>query len=247
MLEWIAAIFHTTVYQPLFNILILLYVYIPGHDFGLAVILLTIGARLALYPITRSAIASQKALSDLQPKIKEVQDRWKNDKERQVKEPLALYQTAKVNPFAAIFPVLVQLPLLIALFRLFGQKIDGTQLTSSLYGFVPFPADINFFFLGLINLAQPNIIFAFMSGILQFWQVKMLQPQEKKAAKQQGGDMGQMMQKQMTYFFPALTVLILLRLPSAMGLYWACTTVFSIGQQYLILNKKPAPAKQPTC
>lgn len=239
MLEWITAIFHTIVYQPLFNILILLYTYVPGHDFGLAVILLTFGARLVLYPVTQIAINSQKALTDLQPKIKEVQERWKDNKERQVKETLALYQAAKVNPFATLFPILVQLPLLIALFRLFGQKIDGSKLAASLYGFVPFPTNLDFYFLGFVNLAQPSIIFAIISGALQFYQVKMLQPQEKKEGKQRGNDVGQMMQKQMSYLFPVLTVFILLRLPSALGLYWIATTVFSIGQQHLLLNKKP--------
>ena len=111
-----------------------------------------------------------------------------------------------------------------------------------LYSFVPNPGAINPSFLGLINMAEPNLILAFVAGITQFFQTKMLLPQQKtsKEKTDQMGQFSNMMQKQMLYFFPILTVLILWRLPSAIGIYWIVTAVFSIGQQYIIFKKKNA-------
>ncbi|PIX88058.1 MAG: hypothetical protein COZ30_01955, partial [Candidatus Nealsonbacteria bacterium CG_4_10_14_3_um_filter_36_16] len=92
-------LFKVILYQPLFNALVLLYQYLPGHDFGVAVIVLTILIRLILYPLMVQSIKSQKVLSELQPKIQEIQQKYKGDKEKQAKETMGLYQREKINPF----------------------------------------------------------------------------------------------------------------------------------------------------
>lgn len=241
MFELIGSVFYLLIYQPLLNALFILYRYLPGNDFGVAVITLTFGIRFLLYPLTKTAIQSQKALSELQPKLKEIQECFKNDKERQAKETFALYREAKVNPFASVLPFLVQLPILFALFRLFGRNFGESQL-AALYPFLTPPSHIDFSFLGMFNLGEPNILFAVGAGILQFVQTKTLVPAKTTASKpateknQDKLDMDSIMQKQMLYFFPLFTVVILLRLPSALALYWMTTTIFSIGQQYLVMK-----------
>ena len=218
------------------NILILLYQYLPGHDFGLAVIVLTILIKVIFYPLGVKAIKSQKALSTLQPKIKEIQEKYKDNKEQQTKEIMGLYKREKINPFSGCLPLLIQLPVLIALYRVFWSGLQPEQMVL-LYSFVPLPGVVDTTFFGIVNLANPNIVIAFLAGIFQFVQVKMATPKSKEDKKKDSSFAGQM-QKQMLYFMPAFMVLILFRLPSAVGLYWLTTTLFTIIQQYVILKKE---------
>jgi len=234
------SLFNTVLYQPLFNILILLYLYLPGHDFGIAIVVLTVLIKLVFYPLGGQAIRSQKALSELQPKIEEIQKKYKENKEEQAKATLDLYKKEKINPFSGCLPLLIQLPILIALYQVFWRGFQIEQM-SYLYSFVSNPGTINPGFLGLVNLSQPNIFLTILAGIAQFIQSKMTIPKKGQATtKGRAQGMAGMMQKQMLYFFPALTVFILWKLPSAIGLYWVTTTVFSIAQQYFVFRKAPA-------
>ncbi len=234
----IGNLFNLILYQPLFNALIFLYAYLPGHDFGVAIIVLTAAIRLALYPLMAQSIRSQKILNELQPKIQEIQKQYQNDKQKLAKATMELYQKEKFNPFGGCLPLLIQLPILIALYQVFWKGFQAEQL-KFLYSFVPNIGAIDPMFLGLINLTQPNIVFAILAGVLQFVQSKMMMPQMKKQ-QQKNDQMAQFsgaMQKQMIYLLPLFTVFILWKLPSAVGLYWLVTTLFSIVQQYLIYRK----------
>jgi len=227
--------FTVLLYNPLFNALVLLYLYLPGHDFGIAVIVLTVLIRIVLYPLMVKSLKSQKALSELQPKMQEIQEKHKNDKEAQTKEMMALYQREKINPFGGCLPLLIQLPILIALYQVFWKGL-GPETMHHLYGFIPNPGTINTSFLGLINLTEPSILLAILSGIIQFFQTKIMTPQKKniQGKKDQMSQFSDLMQKEMLYFFPILTVFILWKLPSAIGIYWIVTGLFSIYQQILV-------------
>ncbi len=234
-------IFKTILYQPLFNVLILFYKYLPGHDFGIAVIVLTILIKFLFYPLGIKAIKSQKALSELQPKIKEIQEKYKKDKETQAKETMKLYQKEKINPFSGCLPLLIQFPVLIALFWVFKTFQGGLTSTELevLYPFISCP-EINTKFLGLIDLVKPSIFLAVFAGIGQFFQTKMTIP-KIEPGKNKTSNFSSIMQKQMKYFFPIFTVFILFKLPSAIGLYWLATTLFTIIQQYFTLRDKKQP------
>ncbi|MEA3344068.1 MAG: YidC/Oxa1 family membrane protein insertase, partial [Patescibacteria group bacterium] len=227
----------TILYEPLFNALILLYKYIPGHDFGIAVIILTILIKFLFYPLGVNMIKSQKALSELQPKIKEIQEKYKNDKEKQVKETMDLYKKEKTNPFSGCLPLLIQFPVLIALFWVFKAFEGGLgpEEFKSLYSFVSC-SGINTTFLGIIDLVEPSIFIAILAGIGQFFQVKMTS-MKATLTKGKSSEFSNIMQKQMQYLLPGFTVFILFSLPSAIGLYWLVTTLFTILQQYFILKK----------
>lgn len=242
-MQFLGTIFNLILYQPLLNALVLLYLYLPGHDFGVAVIVLTVLIKFIFYPLGAKAIKSQRALSTLQPKIKEIQERLKDNKEEQTKEIMALYKTEKISPFSGCLPLLIQLPVLLALYRVFWLGLKPEQMTL-LYSFVPSPGIINSSFLGIVNLAEPNIILALLAGILQFIQIKKSMPAVKV---KKGSGVSEHMQKQMQFFMPIFMVLILFRLPSAIGLYWVTTTIFTIIQQYVILKKeKTYDRGQPT-
>ena len=240
MFSLLVNLFNLFLYRPLFNFLVLIYNYLPGHDFGLAIIFLTVIIRFILYPVSIKALNSQKALQKLQPKLQEIQKKYKNDKEKQTKETLELYRKEKINPFGGLFLALVQLPILIALYKVFWQGLNSQEL-SNLYSFITNPVHINSMFIGLVDLSKPNLLFAVLAGIFQFFQTKMLMPRnnpiagEKKQSRP--SDISTIMQKQMVYFFPFLTIIILFKLPSALGLYWTVSSIFSIIQQYFIFKQ----------
>ncbi|MDO8264760.1 MAG: YidC/Oxa1 family membrane protein insertase [Candidatus Parcubacteria bacterium] len=248
MFELISKAFDIILYQPLFNALVVLYEYIPGHDFGIAVIVFTLAIKFLFYPLGMKGIAAQKQIQDIQPQIKEIQEKYKDDKAQQAKATMELYQKEKVNPLSGCLPLLLQLPILFALYRVFWKGLNEGQL-HYLYSFIPAPSSLNYGFLGLIDLSKtffitvndqkgyywPVLILAVIVGVAQYFQTKMASP-AKSAPKQ--SDMAAAMQKQMLYFLPAFSVLILLNIPAAVALYWLTSTLFTIGQQYIIFNKK---------
>ncbi len=227
----IITVFNESLYRPLFNALVWLYNIIPGNDLGIAIIVLTILIRLILYPLSKKAIQSQKAINQLQPKIKEIQKKYKN-KEEQAKVMMELYKKHKVNPMAGCLPILVQLPLLIALYRVFFNGLNPESL-DGLYSFISRPELLNVMFLGLIDLSQRSVFLAVMAGLFQFIQSKMIMPKNlTKKSKSDGLDFSTIMSKQMLYFMPLITVFIAWSLPAALPLYWIVITLFGITQQY---------------
>ena len=242
-MDFLTIFFNEILYKPLFNALVLLYKYLPGHDFGIAIITLTILIKLIFYPFTTKAIVSQKSLQDLQTKLQEIQKKYNDDKERMVQATMELYKKEKINPFSGCLPVLIQLPILIALYQVFRKGFLPEQ-TQFLYSFVSNPGPINPYLLNIIDLSKPNVYLAILSGFMQFFQTKMISDKNQKKNQLQkakieiGQKTEEILQKQMIYFFPFLTIAILWQLPSAIGLYWSVSSLFSIGQQYLILNKK---------
>lgn len=230
-MDFLSTIFNTVLYQPLLNILFLFHYYIPGHDIGVAVILLTLLIRFIFYPLGVQAIKSQKKMAELQPRLKEIQEKYKNDKEAQTKATMDFYKEQKFNPFSGCLPMIVQLPFLIALYQVFLKGIN-TDAFAQLYSFVPHIGQINTMFLGIVDLAHPNTILAILAGVAQFFQSKTM-PQQPKS-KASGGELMGALSKQMMYFFPIITIVICLNFPSAIALYWIATTAFSIVQQLII-------------
>ena len=236
-------IFTTLFYQPLFNALMWLYDVIPGNDIGLAIIALTLLIRLLLYPLTMQSIKSQKALQDIQPKVKELQQKYKDNKEQQAQEMMKLYREEKVNPMSSCLPLLIQLPFLFAIYRVFlhGLKSESFEL---LYPFVSNPGHINTIPFGFLDISNPNIVIAMLAGAAQFWQTKMLVARRapKVNDKQMPGakdeDMLAGMNKQMTYFMPLITVVIGASLPGGLALYWLFTTLTMALMQYVVFHRK---------
>ena len=227
-------IFNSILYQPMLNFLILIYVY--TNNFGVAVIGLTVLVRLLTNPLNKAALESQKNMAEIQPRLKEIQNKFKDSPEKQAQEMMALYKEKKFNPFSGIFLLFIQIPIILALFYIFkeGISIDPAQM----YSFVSFPETINPYFLG-IDLSKPNLYLAVVTAIAQFFQAKTSMPAAPKtAADDKTTQITNMMQKQMIIFVPLITLFVLYNLPAALGLYWLITTIFSIVQQRSIFNKK---------
>ena len=232
------SIFNEFLYRPLFNLLVFLYNTIPGSDIGIAIIGVTAIVKLVFWPMTGKAVKAQKALQEIQPKIKEIQEKYKDNKEEQSKKLMEFYKENKINPMSGCLPLLLQIPILIALYQVFLKGFDPKSL-SGLYSFVSNPGVIDPMFLGFVNLALPNSIFAILAGVSQFFQAKMTMPKNNKlpnAPKSSDEYITQAISKQTLYFLPVFTILISWKLPSGLALYWVVTTLFTLIQQYVIMR-----------
>ncbi|MBI5621880.1 membrane protein insertase YidC [Candidatus Falkowbacteria bacterium] len=240
----LATIYNAILYQPLFNLLVWLYNVIPGHDIGLAIIALTVIIKLILYPFTLQSIRAQKAMQELQPKLEAIKKKYKDNKEKLSLEMMNLYKNNKVNPLSSCLPLLIQLPFLIAVYQVFRQGLSNGSF-DLLYPFVANPGAIDPHFLGSIDLAAPQIVLAILAGAGQFWQAKMLQakrppttPSGKLIPGAKDESMMATMNKQMMYMMPLMTVIIGMRLPGGLTLYWLVTTVLTGVMQLWLFRKK---------
>ena len=227
-------IYNEILYRPLFNIMVYLQNVIPGGDLGITIIILTIVIRVLFMPLSLKTINSQKMLKELTPKIEELKTKFKNDKTAQSAAIMRLYKENNVNPLAGCLPLLVQIPILIALYRVFIGGITEKSLIF-LYGFIAVPEVINHNFLGLFDITKNSPLLTIIAGGLQFIQSK------QSTALQAGGGSNKELasiSKQMLYFFPVMIIVIGWNLPAGLILYWITTTVFSVFEQYSIRNKK---------
>lgn len=232
--------FQTFFYQPILNLLVFLYDIVPGQDLGIAIVLLTIVIKILLLPLSKQSIKSQKALQDLQPKVEELKKKYANNKEEMGRKMMALYKENKVNPFSSCLPLLIQLPFLIAVFRVFREGFKNGVL-DLVYPFIERPESINTLSLGFLELSKPNVYLAFLAGAAQYWQARLMMSKkkaEKKKDESKQENMMAIMNKQMLYMMPVLTVFIGLTLPGGLSLYWFLTTVLTAVQQIYIFNKK---------
>ncbi|MEK7680668.1 MAG: YidC/Oxa1 family membrane protein insertase [Patescibacteria group bacterium] len=240
------SIFNTLLYQPIFNIFVFLYNTIPGHDVGVVILVVTILIRLALYPLTSSSIKAQRSLQELQPKMNAIKQQYADDKQKQTQAIMELYKTSKVNPLASCLPMLIQLPILIALYMVLRDGLASNNLANALYPFISNPGKINDMSFGFLNMGKPNTFLAVLAGMAQYWQAKTMS--RKTPPKEAGGGakdeaMMSMMNKQMLYFMPVMTVVIGFSLPAGLTLYWFFGTVLMFLQQ-MYLNRKNTAVPQ---
>ena len=234
-----STLFRLILWQPLFNLLMVFYLYL-GHDFGVAIICLTALISLCLFPVQKKAFKSQIALQQIQPKLKEIQIKHKNNREKQAQAFLELYKSQKVNPFSGIFLLFLQLPILFALYRVFMKGLHQADL-SNLYSFIPHPAVINPTFFGLLNLNHPSLILAIFVGLVSALQFKISSNLSLKKEKE---TRSKSIQGQMSYIFAAFLVFLFARFPSALSLYLVVSGIFTIIQQYFVRKEYLATLKK---
>ncbi|PIR05886.1 hypothetical protein COV56_00395 [Candidatus Kuenenbacteria bacterium CG11_big_fil_rev_8_21_14_0_20_37_9] len=230
-------IYNIILYRPLFNLLIFFYNTISFQDVGIAIILVTVVIKLILYPLSVKSIKAQKALQDLQPKMDSIKQKYKNNKEQLGKAMMELYKTEKISPVSSCLPLLIQFPFLIAVYNVFrvGFKPESLDM---LYGFIHNPNTLNPVAFGFLNLAEKNIVLAVLAGAAQFWSSKMLiSKKQPKVSSAKDEGMTTIMNKQMLYFMPAITIFFGISLPGGLTFYWFLTTVLTALQQ-LRLSKK---------
>jgi YidC/Oxa1 family membrane protein insertase len=232
-------LFSVLFFQPILNLVIFIYNHTPGNDLGVAIVLMTLVIKFLLYPLSKKAIAGQKALQDLQPKVEQIKKDCAGNQEEMGRKMMALYKDNKVNPFSSCLPLLVQLPFFFAVFQVFREGFTEKVLSQT-YSFIYRPEVINSVSLGFVDLAKPNVYLAVLAGLAQFWQAKMMMT-KRPLVKTPGSadeDMMAIMNKQMLYIMPVMTIFIGLTLPGGLSLYWLVTTLFQVVQQYLVFREK---------
>jgi YidC/Oxa1 family membrane protein insertase len=174
----------------------------------------------------------------LQPELKKIQEIHKDNREKQTRAMMDLYKEHNVNPFSGFLLLLVQLPILIAIYQIILKSLKPGFL-SGLYGFVSAPEAIKTSFLGLINLGERSIFIVGLAALAQYLQGRLSLPKIEAGRKPTPPEK---MSRQMVFLGPVMTVVIFYNFPAAVGLYWFTTSLFSIVQQ-IIVNKQIANGK----
>lgn len=232
-----AYLYHHFIVEPIYNMLVGLFTVVPFADAGIAIIIVTIIVRLALFPLSRKAVTAQVEMQRIAPELEKIKERYKDDQEAQARETLALYKKKGVNPFSGILVLLIQLPVVFALYRIFlysgFPKIDTTLL----YPFIHAPGSVSPYFLGL-DLTQKSIILAFFAALATFFQIRLAQPPKPgKSDKSFTADLARNMQSQMKYLLPLLVFFIAYKISGVIALYWLTTNLFTIGQEIVVRRK----------
>jgi YidC/Oxa1 family membrane protein insertase len=238
-------LFNTLLYRPLFNLLIWLYQTIAFQDLGLAIILLTIIVRCILVPLYQKSIKSQREISLIQPELKKIRDSYKDNKEKQTQEMMALYQKHKINPLSGIFVIIVQLPILIALYRV-TLNIFNPDKHPQGYNFITVPDSINDVAFGFLAMnTSGNIILAILVAGSQFIQTRLIMTriknnkstQQNENSKTDQEEIAEMVNKQMMLVMPLMIGFFAYSLPVGLSIYWIASTVFTIAQEYIIIKR----------
>ncbi len=233
----IRKIWYILFYQPLYNALIFFVQVLPFHSMFLAVIILTIIVRIILYPLSYKAVKTQIGMQLMKGEMKEIQERYKEDKQEQAKKTMELYRKYGVNPFSSFLVMLVQFPLIIALYKVFIDFSKYGIKEDVIYPFITKPEMVNFSSFG-VHLAEKSIVLALLVGISQYFYFRVsekvkeqFQTGEKESVKD---DPMQMVGKSMKYTMPIIVTIFSYMLGGALALYWFVSNLFLIAQEWYI-------------
>lgn len=233
-------LYNEFLWRPLFNGMVFFYNLIPIQDLGLAIIALTIAIRIILLPLFWKAQRAQRDLARIQPEIKKIQAQHKENREEQGKAMMALYKEHNVNPFSGCLIMLVQLPILIALFSVFSTGFDPAQLTY-LYSFITNPGMLEPISFGFLDLSEGNVYLGAIAALTQFFHTKMSTATQVASQSGNRGDFSRIFQTQMLYIFPLLILVWSYSFPSALILYWTILNLFGIVQERVMTLQERTP------
>ncbi len=238
----ISYLYSNFVFNPLYNGLIYLMDIIPWIDAGVAVIIFTIIIRLILFPLSKKAIVTQVRMKEIEPELSKIRKEI-TDKQKQALATMDLYKKKGVNPFSSFAFLLIQLPIIWALYSIFARSGLPVVQETLLYGFVSVPI-INMHFLGLIDIGIKSVLLSFIAGISQYLQLHFsFSNNNTQKSDNPSIDMAQNMMKNMKYIFPVMIFIISLKLPSVLALYWTIGSLFTLAQEIVVRNhlKKHQP------
>jgi len=245
----LGAIWDLIILNPGLNVIIVMANAFAG-SFGLAIIAVTIIVRLAMIPITLKQLRSTRAMHEIQPKLKALQKKFGNDRQKLSEETMKLYKEHGISPLGCVWPMLIQLPIWIALFQGIRQALaaspeDLLELSRHLYSWAvvnqAVPLDHSFLWLNLA-LPDPYYILPILVGVTMWVQQRMTAQPNTDPSQKNANLMMQIM-------FPALFAFITLQFPSGLGVYFVVSAVVGIIIQYFVMGwgglipskAKPAP------
>lgn len=233
-------IWNVVLYQPLLNSLAFLVSVIPGGDVGIAVVILTILVKIALFPLSQKSIESQAQMNILTPELNKIKASGAS-KEEQARLTFELYKEHKTNPFSGCLLVLIQIPIIFALYYVFLKGINFES--GLLYSFIHVPEHSNMLFLGLLDISQKSLVLAILAGVSQYLQAHFM-PKPPASAVVNGAapsfsdSFAKSMSMQMKYIFPFIVAFIAYSISGAVALYWITSNLFMVGQQIYVKKKE---------
>ncbi|HVY36044.1 MAG TPA: YidC/Oxa1 family membrane protein insertase [Candidatus Paceibacterota bacterium] len=216
------------IYEPIYNSLVFIAQHVTFKDVGLAVILLTVIIRLIILPLSKKSIVSQYKMKLLEPKLAEIKAK-KLSKEEESKQTFALYKQEKINPFSGCLYLLIQLPILFALYYVF---IKGIYQPDHLYSALSIDGLKNTF-LGLFDITKPFLALAILAGVTQAIQAFLAPKPTTPGADEKGfqASFTKSLSLQTRYVLPLIIIFIASKLAAAVSLYWTVANLFSIAQE----------------
>lgn len=234
-----SGLFHQVFFLPLYNLLVWLSTILPGHHVAWAIIVVTLLVRLLLFPFQHQMSHTQLRLKKIEPDVQKIKQDYATDKSEQAKRLFELYREHGINPWFGFITLLVQLPILLALFYVF--RSDFNFQPDWLYSFVLPPTTLVTTFLGF-DLVGRSYFLAALVGVSQWAQARLTSPAlgpTKGEAKSWSGDFQRSLQLQMRYVFPVLIVLVAISLPAAISLYWLVSNIFTLTHSWWVFKKLP--------
>ncbi len=250
----VTCLWNTLLVHPLINLLVLADYFV--HDFGLAVVIVTVAIRLALFPVFRAQVRSSRAMQELAPALNDIKKKYGKDRAQLQQEQMKLYKERGINPVGGCLPMLVFFPVLFAMYAAFQQVggLGAPALTVQvlrekvLWPFIPTPAglgpndtiDLAAHWLPWVsNLAHPDHLFfnfigplPIISALLQL--IASIQALPRNPP--QTDDPTQRTMQSMTYYLPLITVVFFKDLAAGVFIYYITTTIFQIIQQYFVMG-----------
>ena len=234
-------IWHTFFFDPVYNGLVFFVDIVPGGDVGLAIILITVLVKVILLPLSIKAAKTQVIMRELEPKLKEIKEKYKDKREEQARAMMDLYRDAGLNPFASILLILIQLPIIFALYwSVFsGGGVALPEInTALLYSFVPTPETVNMLFFGAIDIAEKSLPLAILAGVTQFFQAQLAipKPEPRDPDKENSfkDDFARSMQMQMRYVMPIIIAFVAYYISAAIALYFVTSNIVAIAQEWFV-------------
>ncbi len=179
---------------------------------------------------------TQVKMAEIGPELAEIKEKYKGKSEEQARKTLALYKERGVNPFSGIFVIIIQIPIILALYQIFLHfpTVDAAVL----YSFVSVPENINTTFLGLIDISTKSALIAALAALSTYFQFQVsMKGQVKPQGNSFGDNLTRSMQTQMKYVFPIVVFFISYQISGVIALYWLTTNLFSIGQELFVRRR----------
>lgn len=231
--------FHTIFYEPIYNLLVLVLTAVPLHDIGTAIVIVTCIVKLLLLPLNLSALRSQYIMKRLEGEMAKIKEDHKSNPQEASRKMMELYRREKINPFASLFTILIQIPIFFALYFVFSKGLFADP--GSLYSFVHFPDTLHTRAFGLFDVTAKNIPVAILAGISSYVLARrqtssmvVNKPVHEETFQDQ---FMKSMKVQLLYVLPVIIGVSAAMLPSALGLYWFVSNMIGYIQDVYMKRK----------
>lgn len=237
MLSTLSTAYNIIFFKPLLNGLVLLVDFLPFHDIGIAIVILTLAVKFMLFPLAHKSTILQVRMRQIEPDIRGIKEKFKNNSGERAKKTMELYKKHGINPLSGFITLLIQIPIIFALYKVFlsGANFDVANLYSSISS----PESINTTFLGFIDMTKRSYFLAFLAAISQFFQMKLAMPPAQKSNQTDSfkDNFARSMNIQMRYIMPFFIFFIGLKFSSAIALYWTTMNIFAIVHEAIVRKK----------